>query len=105
MFRFTRELTGCAGTKRPTAGLASSSAEFGRLHMDQNTQNHVRERAYDIWEKEGRPDGCAERHWHQAQMDLDGHDTSTQIGPAESSETAQLSAKGAGFQPKMRHSG
>jgi Protein of unknown function (DUF2934) len=27
----------------------------------------VRERAYLLWERAGRPDGCAEEFWHQAQ--------------------------------------
>jgi hypothetical protein len=29
-------------------------------------ENRVRERAYQIWESEGRPDGCAEKHWSMA---------------------------------------
>jgi hypothetical protein len=29
-------------------------------------EERVRRRAYDIWEREGRPEGCEERHWGQA---------------------------------------
>ena len=32
----------------------------------QLNENRVRERAYKIWEAEGRPDGCAEKHWNMA---------------------------------------
>ena len=30
----------------------------------------IRERAYALWESEGRPDGKAEAHWHQAAADV-----------------------------------
>jgi len=30
----------------------------------------IRERAYQIWEREGRPDGRAYDHWVQAQVEL-----------------------------------
>jgi hypothetical protein len=30
----------------------------------------VRERAYSLWEQDGRPEGCAEEYWHRA---LDQH--------------------------------
>jgi Protein of unknown function (DUF2934) len=30
----------------------------------------VRERAYAIWEREGQPEGGAERHWAQAEEEL-----------------------------------
>ena len=26
----------------------------------------IRTRAYQLWEEEGRPDGCDEHHWHEA---------------------------------------
>lgn len=32
--------------------------------------SRIRDRAYAIWEAEGCPDGCAERHWQQAEDDL-----------------------------------
>ncbi|MCO5963686.1 DUF2934 domain-containing protein [Sinorhizobium meliloti] len=33
--------------------------------------DRIRARAYEIWEREGRPDGGHERHWHQAQKELE----------------------------------
>lgn len=37
-----------------------------------NTDNHARtrERAYRIWEGEGRPEGRALQHWIQAEAEL-----------------------------------
>lgn len=32
----------------------------------QLNENRVREQAYKIWEAEGRPEGCAEKHWSMA---------------------------------------
>lgn len=31
----------------------------------------VRVRAYRIWERAGRPDGCAEEHWREALAELE----------------------------------
>ena len=33
-------------------------------------EQSVRERAYLLWEADGRPEGCAEEYWHRA---LDQH--------------------------------
>ena len=30
----------------------------------------IRERAYELWEREGRPEGRHDDHWHQAVKDL-----------------------------------
>jgi len=32
----------------------------------QLNENRVRERAYKIWESEGKPEGCADKHWTMA---------------------------------------
>jgi hypothetical protein len=33
---------------------------------DRNSEQAIRERAYLIWEREGRPEGRAEDHWRYA---------------------------------------
>ena len=38
--------------------------------MDTGWEARVRERAHAIWEREGRPEGGAERHWAQAEAEL-----------------------------------
>jgi hypothetical protein len=32
--------------------------------------DRIRERAYAIWQSEGCPDGCAERHWSAAEGEI-----------------------------------
>jgi hypothetical protein len=38
--------------------------------MDCERQRWVADRAYDIWQHEGRPQGAALRHWLQAEEEL-----------------------------------
>ena len=38
--------------------------------MGTDREGRVRERAYAVWEREGRPEGGAERHWAQAEEEL-----------------------------------
>jgi len=33
-------------------------------------EDEIRRHAYEIWEREGRPEGRAEEHWRQAEADL-----------------------------------
>jgi len=35
--------------------------------MDEAWQRRVRERAYALWEREGRPESRAEQHWFRAE--------------------------------------
>lgn len=35
--------------------------------MDQDREAWVRQRAYERWEADGRPDGEHERHWREAE--------------------------------------
>ena len=37
---------------------------------DRTWEQKVRERAHAIWEREGRPDCAAERHWAMAETEL-----------------------------------
>ena len=38
--------------------------------MDREREQAVRERAYAIWEEEGRPEGRRLAHWWQAQVEI-----------------------------------
>src|SRR4051812_14551655 len=40
--------------------------------MEAEREDEVRARAHAIWEREGRPEGGAERHWAQAEEGLRG---------------------------------
>ncbi len=35
-------------------------------------ENDIRQRAYAIWEEDGRPEGRQEEHWQRASMELAG---------------------------------
>ena len=39
---------------------------------DETWEQKLRERAHAIWEREGRPDGAAARHWAMAETELRG---------------------------------
>jgi len=39
--------------------------------MQAANDQQIRERAYQIWEDEGHPDGREHEHWQQAQRELD----------------------------------
>jgi hypothetical protein len=41
-----------------------------RLNQRRADDVKVRERAYQLWEAEGRPDGRHEEHWYQAEREL-----------------------------------
>ena len=62
--------------------------------MDQDREERIRKRAYEIWEREGRQEGSHEAHWSQAQEELraeepaEGAQDETNVGePASSGET------------------
>ncbi|MER8548044.1 DUF2934 domain-containing protein [Mesorhizobium sp. M0684] len=38
--------------------------------MDDDRHEKIRQRAYEIWVREGRPHGEHERHWQQAKHEL-----------------------------------
>lgn len=42
--------------------------------MGRDQHERIQQRAFEIWENEGRPEGAAARHWDQAQDELAGDD-------------------------------
>lgn len=38
--------------------------------MDQPTETHISERAHQLWEQAGRPEGRQDEFWHQAEREL-----------------------------------
>ena len=42
--------------------------------MADERQERIRQRAHAIWEREGRPHGADERHWHQAAGEIEAED-------------------------------
>ena len=40
--------------------------------MTDDRQERIRQRAHEIWEKAGRPEGAHQAHWDQATAEVDG---------------------------------
>ena len=55
---------------------------MGDKHLD---EDKIRERAYLIWEREGRPHGQHDQHWNQARWELlSEQETATPAGAGKS---------------------
>jgi hypothetical protein len=51
--------------------LEAEAAGKSRAAPDPETEDQeVKARAYEIWEREGRPEGRHDEHWRQAQQEL-----------------------------------
>jgi hypothetical protein len=59
--------------------------------MEQDREEQIRQRAYRIWEREGRSEGSHEAHWQQAERELEDERAGA-AGTAEHSEGSQRSA-------------
>lgn len=40
--------------------------------MTDDRQDRIRQRAHEIWEQAGRPEGAHQEHWDQAAAEVDG---------------------------------
>jgi len=40
--------------------------------MEIDLEERIRQRAYELWEDSGRPEGGAEEFWHRAERELKG---------------------------------
>jgi len=40
-------------------------------------ESRIRDRAYELWEREGRPEGAAHSHWKQASDELESEASDT----------------------------
>ncbi len=66
--------------------------------MDQDIENRIRERAYEIWEEEGRPEGREAQHWQQAAGEIadaqrESRETAGKGGAKPSGTTRKKAAK------------
>jgi hypothetical protein len=68
--------------------------------MRDGREDRVRERAYAIWEREGRPEGGAERHWSQAEQELRAEERGGTEAPAvEAARTAREAREATAAEP------
>lgn len=51
-------------------------------------EQRIRERAYQLWESEGCPEGQAMRHWHEACQQIQAEDGASSRTSEETLETA-----------------
>ena len=47
--------------------------------MTQPTEQEIKRRAYEIWERHGRPEGKEDEFWQQAEQELRNEDKSSPI--------------------------
>lgn len=59
--------------------------------MSDEKESRIRDRAYDKWVSEGRPDGHHDRHWQEAATELAGElpDSETSLSSSEDSPVLQ----------------
>jgi Protein of unknown function (DUF2934) len=55
-------------TPRDSSRASQSGESEDLMHGD--LQQRIRERAYELWERSGRPDGRADEYWWQAEREL-----------------------------------
>ena len=60
--------------------------------MADDRQNRIRQRAHEIWEQEGRPEGAHERHWRQAENEMAAADAKPVKKPAAPRKPAAAKA-------------
>lgn len=60
--------------------------EADRTDREVATQQMIAERAYKLWEDQGRPDGCDLVHWQQAEQEIL---SSLEQGPARAEQVPQ----------------
>ncbi|MEY9199389.1 hypothetical protein ABIA16_004568 [Sinorhizobium fredii] len=61
---------------------------------EHDREKRIRERAYEIWEREGRKHGDHERHWEEAEAELRREESGIEpsgrsSGPSDGQETAE----------------
>ncbi|AIO43726.1 DUF2934 domain-containing protein [Burkholderia cenocepacia] len=51
--------------------------------MDEDRETQIRERAYQLWQADGAPDGRADEYWQRAEQQLDAEGSSADGQPAD----------------------
>ena len=64
--------------------------------MTDEYRDRVERRAYELWERDGRPEGQRDRHWAEAERQVAAEAAGQQTGGAGSAPGAGMAAKEAG---------
>jgi Protein of unknown function (DUF2934) len=69
----TTTSSSAAGKKAKSAAPRAKAASSGGVRRAGNggdVAERIRRRAYEIWEREGRPEGREQAHWEQAEREV-----------------------------------
>src|ERR1700741_3356736 len=67
---FCSDFLQLSGTEPALAGFVSGSQADEGDTMQSDTYEAIRRRAYEIWERNGRPEGRDDEHWREAEAEL-----------------------------------
>ncbi len=59
-----------------------------KIGMSNTREEKIRQRAHALWEREGRPHGAHDRHWHQATSEVDAEDATAAGEPAAGTKSS-----------------
>ena len=68
---------------------SSWTVDVAEHAMEQDRAASIQTRAYQLWEEGGREDGNHERHWRQAELDIDAAASTATADPAVRDEQGQ----------------
>jgi Protein of unknown function (DUF2934) len=69
----TKVATRTATRKTAPAAIGGKSAAWTACAVTRHgidLQARIRQRAYELWERDGRPEGRDHAHWHQAEREI-----------------------------------
>jgi hypothetical protein len=58
-----------------------------------DTENQIRQRAFELWEHRGRPEGYETEFWLQAERELKGEENSGEISRGTSANAASAKSR------------
>jgi uncharacterized protein YjbJ (UPF0337 family) len=65
---------GAAQELKGGAQTAEGNAKDAATQSSGDRERRIRDRAYELWEQEGRPDGREHAHWREAESAIDAED-------------------------------
>jgi hypothetical protein len=77
----------CRGEPSSTSGEGAETVTDDRIER-------IRERAHQIWENEGKPEGRDAEHWEQAKREIDSEGSDGENGGAEAGDGEAVTAAG-----------
>jgi Protein of unknown function (DUF2934) len=62
--------SGATATTKPRATRTAARKPEAGVRYEGDLQQRIQQRAYQLWESEGRPEGREQAHWQQAQREI-----------------------------------